>query len=106
MCAEADSSSLCLEGRRLEVVQPPPFPSLLGRTSFKIHTKRSGERTEGGLKEGGREGTAEGELLSVVMAAGKCTMGSCVSKVKWDARALLVTFLAVRPVDLLLIDCL
>lgn len=31
-----------------------------------------------------------GEHLLVVMAAGKCTMGSCVSKVKQDACAQLV----------------
>lgn len=45
---------------------------------------------EGG-REAGSEGTSKGELLLVVMAAGKCTLGSSVSKVKRDARAPLVS---------------
>lgn len=57
---------------------------LLGRLA-------SGNGERGREHKGGREGTSTGELLLVVMAAGKCTMGSCVSKVKWDARALLVS---------------
>lgn len=60
---------------------------LLGRLA-------SGNRESG--REGGSDGTSKGELLSVVMAAGKCTMGSCVSKVKQDARALLVSL---RPTN-------
>lgn len=72
------------------MVQPPSL-LLLDRTSFKKHTKRAGAHTVDGPKKSGREGTTKGELLSVVMAAGKCTMGSCVSKVKWDACALLVS---------------
>lgn len=67
-----------------------PLSLLLDTTSFKKHTKRAGEHTVDGLKKGGREGTTQGELLSVVMAAEKRTMGSCVSKVKWDAHVLLV----------------
>lgn len=43
-------------------------------------------------RKGGREPTSKGELLSVVMAAGKCTLGWCVSKVKRDAGARLVSF--------------
>lgn len=52
---------------------------LLGRlASGNTERERERERTQG--KEGGREGerTSKGELLLVVMAAGKCTMGSCV----------------------------
>lgn len=61
---------------------------LLGRLASG-NRERGREHKEG--REGGREGTSKGELLLVVMAAGKCTMGSCVSKVKRDARALLVS---------------
>lgn len=53
-------------------------------TGFRKHRKTKQERTQG--RDGGK-----GELLLVVMAARKCTMGSCVSKVKRDARALLVS---------------
>lgn len=43
----------------------------------------SGNRESGrehkGWIDGGREGTSKGVLLLVVMAAGKCTLGLCVS---------------------------
>lgn len=64
---------------------------LLGRLASGNRESESGREN---TREGGREGvegTSKGELLLVVMAAGKCTMGSCVSKVKRDARAPLVS---------------
>jgi len=61
---------------------------LLGRLASG---KGESGREHGGRREGDRQGTSKAELLSVVMAAEKCTMGSCVSKVKRDAHALLVS---------------
>lgn len=70
---------------------------LLGRlASGNRERERAGENTRDGWREGGRR-RARGELLSVVMAAGKCTMGSSVSKVKRDARALLVSLRQTNP---------
>ena len=59
---------------------------LLGRLASG-NTQR--EREHKGGREGGK-GARESSSL-VVMAAGKCTLGSCVSKVKRDARTLLVS---------------
>lgn len=61
---------------------------LLGRLASG-NTERV--RESGSEHKGWREEGSKGELLLVVMAAGKCTLGSCVSKVKWDACAPLVS---------------
>lgn len=66
-------------------------PSCVASVNLLLRGTLAPRKTARGGREAGSEGTSKGELLSVVMAAGKCTLGSSVSKVKRDARAPLVS---------------
>ncbi|KAK1883276.1 Mediator of RNA polymerase II transcription subunit 13-like, partial [Dissostichus eleginoides] len=69
----------------------PSSPSAVTEQTGQVDwlQREKGENTREGGREGGGEGTSKGELLLVVMAAGKCTMGSCVSKAEAQSSTLL-----------------